>query len=184
MRKERKQKFLDKDVELLTVDEAHDILLDVGGEQFKHNIQRWGAVHTEPCRSATLLRYAAGVVCMITSCSDSKPPEVPSSVAALSPQEVLHFLRESVQPPIVGEAQISEAVSPSPVFAKDEVFSQGHFDLHYQYCECGSQATAVNLRLACRMFVTHVPDWIGNFRLYALVHSSHSQQYHICFVVQ
>ena len=183
MRKERKQKFLDKDVELLTVDEAHDILLDVGGEQFKHNIQRWGAVHTEPCRSATLLRYAAGVVCMIMSCPDSKPPAVPSPAAALSPQEVLH-LRESVQPPIAGEAQHFEAVFPSPVFAKDEVFSQGHFDLHYQTCEYGSQATAATLRHACRMFLTHVTCLIGNLRLYALVHSLRNQQYHICFVAQ
>ena len=54
MRKERRKKFLDKDVELLNIDEAHDILLDVGGEQFKRNIQRWGAIHTEPCRSAAL----------------------------------------------------------------------------------------------------------------------------------
>lgn len=52
MRNERKKKFLERNVDLLTIDDAHDIMLDAGGDQFKHNVQRWGAIHTEPCRYA------------------------------------------------------------------------------------------------------------------------------------
>lgn len=50
-RKERRKRFLDYNLAPLTIDEAHDILLDVSEDQFKRNIQKWGAIHTEPCRS-------------------------------------------------------------------------------------------------------------------------------------
>ena len=49
-RREHKQKFLDRDVERMTIDGAMSALLEVGGQQFKNNVELYGAVHTDELR--------------------------------------------------------------------------------------------------------------------------------------
>ena len=49
-RKERKQTFLDPDDVPMTIDDAMAALLDVGGQQFKNNVELYGAVHTDELR--------------------------------------------------------------------------------------------------------------------------------------
>ena len=49
-RKERKQTFLDPDDTPMTIDDAMSALLEVGGQQFKNNVELYGAVHTDELR--------------------------------------------------------------------------------------------------------------------------------------
>lgn len=49
-RKERKQTFLDPDDVPMTLDDAMSALLEVGGHQFKTNVELYGAVHTDELR--------------------------------------------------------------------------------------------------------------------------------------
>lgn len=47
---ERKQTFLDPDEVPMTIDDAMSALLEVGGQQFKKNVELYGAVHTDELR--------------------------------------------------------------------------------------------------------------------------------------
>ena len=49
-RKERKKRFLDREIEPMTIDDAMAALLEVAGKQFKNNVELYGAVHTDELR--------------------------------------------------------------------------------------------------------------------------------------
>lgn len=53
-RVERRQKFLDSDIKPMTIDDAMSALLDVSGEQFRKNVELYGAVHTDELRYIVL----------------------------------------------------------------------------------------------------------------------------------
>jgi len=53
-RRERKKKFLDPDTEPLDIDAAMGILLEVGEQEFKDNVELYGAVHTDELRCSFL----------------------------------------------------------------------------------------------------------------------------------
>ena len=49
-RNEHRRQFLEPDVKAMTIDDAMSALLEVSGEQFKKNVELYGAVHTDELR--------------------------------------------------------------------------------------------------------------------------------------
>ena len=49
-RRERRKKFLDHDVDLMDIDGAMGVLLDVSEPEFKNNVELHGAIHTDELR--------------------------------------------------------------------------------------------------------------------------------------
>ena len=49
-RNERKKKFLDRDVDLLDIDQAMAAVLEVAEPEFKENVELYGAVHVDELR--------------------------------------------------------------------------------------------------------------------------------------